>query len=290
MSDNQRSKGLSFAFIAATSLAFITTFARLTYDAGSTPFTLIVLRCVIGLVALYAISYFIVGTFRLPRAAWKSTLVAGIGLTMITFGYMSSVAYIPVGLAALIFYTFPLVVLAYEAMREGKLPGPRRLAIFLIAFAGLGFAIGPSLESLNPIGMALAFIGGLGSVVFLLAGAEASKHTEPLLVASYANLFLFPLALACLIVFDAYQLPKTDLGVIALGGAGLAYIIGITTQIMAVKFANTSDVSLVHNFEPVVSIAIAWIVLHETLSVIQLAGVALVISAIFAGTKISKNL
>lgn len=283
-------EGMMLAFIAATSLAFVTTCARLMYAAGSTPLTLITLRGGLGVLVLFVIAYLITKRIALPRAAWRDTAVAGIGLTMITFGYMSSVAYIPVGLAALIFYTFPLVVLVYEAIRARRLPGPRRLATFAAAFAGLGLAIGPSFDTLNPIGMVLAFIGGLGTVVLFLSGARASQHAEPLLVASYANLFLFPVALVCMFVLDAYAPPETDIGWLALAGAGLAYLIGVTAQIMAVKLANAGDVSLVHNIEPVVSIAVAWIVLNETLSGIQLTGVALVIAAIFAGTRLSKEI
>lgn len=290
MFEATRSKGLTLALFAACSLAFVTTCARLTYEAGSTPLTLITIRGALGVIVLFVVAYATTGSITLPRQAWRSTILAGIGLTMITFGYMSSVAYIPVGLAALIFYTFPLVVLAIESIRECRLPGPRRLATFIVAFAGLGLALGPSFDTLNPLGIGLAFMGGLGTVVLLLAAARASQVAETMVIVSYANLFLLPIAGGSMIFFDAFALPETGLGWTALGGAGLAYLIGVTAQMFAVKFARASDVSVVHNIEPVVSIAVAWFVLNETLSPLQLVGVALVIAAIFAGTRLSKDL
>jgi len=290
MFEATRTKGLTLAFIGASSLAFETTLARLIYDSGSTPFTMITLRGGLSVIVLFIIAYLLTGSVKLPRAAWRSTLFAGIGLSMITFGYMSSVVFIPVGLAALIFYTFPLVVLAIECIEERRMPGPRRLTIFIVAFVGLALALGPSFETLNPLGIGLAFLGGLGTVVLLLAGARAAHHTEPLIIASYANLFLFPFAFISMFLFNTYALPGTNLGWISLGLAAFAYLIGVTAQMMAVKFAKASDVSVVHNIEPVVSIAVAWFVLNETLSNLQLAGVALVIAAIVAGTRLSKEL
>ncbi len=290
MFEATRSKGLTLALFAACSLAFVTTCARLTYLSGSTPLTLITLRGGLGVIVLFIVAYVTTRSIALPRQAWRSTIAAGIGLTMITFGYMSSVAYIPVGLAALIFYTFPLVVLAIESIRERRMPGPRRLATFVVAFAGLGLALGPSFDTLNPLGIGLAFIGGLGTVVLLFAAARASQVAEPMVIVSYANLFLLPIAAGSMFLFDAYAPPGTGLGWAALGGAGLAYLIGVTAQMFAVKFARASDVSVVHNIEPVVSITVAWFVLNETLSPLQLAGVALVIAAIFAGTRLSKDL
>lgn len=288
--DQGQQKGLMLAFLAASSLAFITTFARLMYDAGSTPLTLITLRGGLGLIVMFIVARLICGQTTLPKAAWRATAMCCVGLVMISFGYMMSVAYIPVGLAALIFYTFPLVILAYEAIKARKMPGPKRLATFLFAFAGLGLALGPSFETLNPIGVALAFIGGLGTVVFFLAGAKASETVEPILLAAYANLLLFPLALVIMLTTDTFALPQTSLGWIALCCAGVANLIGVTAQMAAVKFASAGNVALIHNIEPVVSIAFAWFVLGETLSPLQLTGVTLVIIAIFYGTRLTKDI
>jgi drug/metabolite transporter (DMT)-like permease len=133
-------KGLMLAFLAASSLAFITTFARLMYDARSKPLTLITLRGGLGLIMMCIVARLVFGQIALPRAAWRVTAMCCVGLVMISFGYMMSVAYIP------------LVILAYEAIKARKMPGPKRLATFLFAFAGLGLALGPSFETLIPLG------------------------------------------------------------------------------------------------------------------------------------------
>lgn len=284
-----RRKGLTLAFMAAVSLAFITTFAKLTYQNGSTPLTLITSRALVGVIVLVILARLIEGPFKISRSNLPHLLLAGLGLGMITLGYMSSVAYIPVGLAALIFYMFPLVLLAYEAVRDRRRPGIRRITAFGLAFAGLALALGPSLESLDPRGVALAFMGGLGTVVLFIAGQKASETMGPLSIGAAANVIILPVMAGIMFAFDSYALPNTELGWMALLGACVAYLIGVSAQLAAVRFAKPSESGLVHNIEPVISIAIAWFVLHEVLSPVQLAGVALVIISISYGSRLSSD-
>ena len=285
----ERRKGLTLAFMAAISLAFITTFAKLTYQNGSTPLTLITFRALTGVVVLLILARLIEGPLKIDKKSLPSLLMAGLGLGMITLGYMSSVAYIPVGLAALIFYLFPLVLLAYEAIRDRQRPGIRRMSAFVLAFAGLALALGPSIENLDPRGVALAFMGGLGTVVLFIAGQKASESMGPLSIGAAANIIILPVMAGIMFAFDSYALPNTDLGWFALLAACTAYLIGVSTQLAAVRFAKPSEAGLVHNIEPVISIAIAWFVLHEVLSPVQLAGVALVILSISYGSRLSTD-
>jgi drug/metabolite transporter (DMT)-like permease len=175
-----RRKGLTLAVMAAMSLAFITTFAKLTYQNGSTPLTLITFRALTGVIVLLILARLFEGPLKIERKAIPSLLMSGLGLGMITFGYMSSVAYIPVGLAALIFYLFPLILLVYEAIHDRRRPGIRRITAFAMAFVGLALALGPSMENLDIRGVAFAFFGGLGSVVFFIGGQKASNSLGPL--------------------------------------------------------------------------------------------------------------
>lgn len=286
---SNRRKGLTLALIAAASLAFITTFAKLSYQNGATPFTLITFRALVGVFILLALARFFEGPLRIGRNNLPVVLLAGLGLGMITTGYMSSVAYIPVGLAALIFYLFPLVLLAYEAIRDKRRPGIRRITTFGLAFVGLALALGPSMENLDPRGVALAFGGGLGSMVLFIAGQKASSSLGPLTISAGANIVILPFVAIMMVSLDAFSLPVNQTGWTALMGAGVAYLIGVSGQMAAVRWAAPSESALVHNIEPVISIAIAWFLLNETLGPVQLVGVAVVIVAISYGSRLAAD-
>lgn len=284
-----RRKGLTLAFIAAVSLAFITTFAKLSYQNGATPFTLITFRALVGVFILLALARLFEGPLVIDRRNLPAVLLAGLGLGMITVGYMSSVAYIPVGLAALIFYLFPLVLLVYEAIRDRRRPGIRRITAFGLAFIGLALALGPSMDNLDFRGVALAFGGGLGSMVLFIAGQKASSSLGPLTISAGANIVILPVVAVMMIALDAFALPTNELGWAALLGAGVAYLIGVSCQMAAVRWAEPSESALIHNIEPVISIAIAWFLLNEVLSPVQLAGVAVVIVAITYGSRLAAD-
>lgn len=284
-----RRKGLTLAFTAAISLAFITTLAKLTYQNGSTPLTMITSRALVGVIVLVVLARLIEGPFKVSRTNLPHLLLSGLGLGMITLGYMSSVAYIPVGLAALIFYLFPLVLLAYEAIRDRRRPGIRRMIAFSLAFVGLALALGPSIENLDMRGVALAFMGGLGTVVLFIGGQKASETMGPLSIGAAANVIILPVMAGIMFALDSFALPNTELGWMALLAACVAYLLGVSGQLAAVRFAKASEAALVHNIEPVVSIAIAWFVLNEILSPIQLAGVGLVIISITYGSRLSAD-
>ncbi len=284
---NDHIKGLWIAAFSATSLGFITTLARMTYDAGSNSLTIVLLRAAFGGVLLLAIAAATRQSLYVPKPMRLPLAICGVGLSMISFGYMASVAFIPVGLAAMIFYTFPLMVLIAEAVQERRMPGPRRIAVFAVAFAGLALVIGPSFDILDWRGIACAFVGGLGTMILFLSGRKLGGTLSPITTTVYTNLFLLPLALTAVTVFDAFQVPQTEIGWWALLGAGVTYLFGIVSQITSVRYAKAAAAALVFNTEPVVSIAFAWFMLGETLSTVQLLGVALVIGAICIGSRLS---
>src|SRR3546814_9305247 len=85
-----------------------------------------------------------------PGALWP---VAGIALGQlgITIGYLSAVAYIPVSLAALVFYAYPVLVAGLLPLTgRGRVGWTAGLA-FIAAFAGLALALAPSFTTLDPL-------------------------------------------------------------------------------------------------------------------------------------------
>src|SRR3546814_97794 len=102
--------GLALAVASAIGYGTMITATRLSYDAGSNPLTLICARAAVPAAILALLMLARGSAFALrPGALWP---VAGIALGQlgITIGYLSAVAYIPVSLAALVFYAYPVLV------------------------------------------------------------------------------------------------------------------------------------------------------------------------------------
>ena len=160
MEPDQKKNALGLASVIGAALFFSlnTPLARLAYDGGSTPETVVFLRvvlCVIG------IALFIILTGRriaLPRAAVLPMIGVAVFIVLQGMAYLTSIAYIPVGLAALLFYTFPLMVAVASRIVDGVPLGNVRIVAFAAAFIGIALAIGPSFDVLDGRGIALALL------------------------------------------------------------------------------------------------------------------------------------
>ena len=168
--------GRLLGLLAAIVLGLNTTFARLAYDAGSNPVTVLgsrFLACTLAIgiaVVLLGRPTVIPTGSRLPML--RLTAIWFLGPTC----YLSSVVFLPVGLAALLFYSFPLIVAAISHFQEGARLGPMRVGAFLLAFTGLVIALSPSLSELDWRGITLAFLAAVSTAVtFILSRRLVSE-------------------------------------------------------------------------------------------------------------------
>src|SRR5690554_8056779 len=104
--------GRLLALAAAAALGGTTPFARLAYDAGTTPKTLLAVRFIVAIL-VFGVALRLLGRPLWPtRSDVPAFIAAGLALNGVTNGYLVSIAYFAVGLAALALYTLPLVVAA----------------------------------------------------------------------------------------------------------------------------------------------------------------------------------
>ena len=101
---------------------------------------------------------------------------------MVSLGYQGSVAFIPVSLAALVFYTFPLLVGAVCGRGRTRSHDRRQGAALLAAFLGLALALGPEFGALDWRGIALALLAAVGMGLTMTFGGAATRNEDALLM------------------------------------------------------------------------------------------------------------
>lgn len=277
--------GLLAAAVAAVSLGVVTTGARVAYDSGVTAPTLVTFRVLVGAAVMAALVGGLGRPWRLAPDARRPVLATTLGMLMIAYGYMSSVLFIPVGLAALIFFLFPILVLIHAVLVAGQPAGPLTAAAFVAAFAGLALALGPDFGELDWRGVTGASTASLGAVLVMIGGARAARRMDAIAASFYTQAFSIPVVVVVLAVTGAPALPATAAGWAGLGVAASGYIAGIVFLMIAVRLAEPAPVSMVNNLEPVVTLAVAAVLLGERLSPAQYAGGALVLAAVMLATR-----
>lgn len=194
--------------------------------------------------------------------------------------YVSAVAFVPVTLAVVIFYTYPVIVILTAPLVTGERLTAKRVVIVALAFAGLVAVVGPASEGLDWRGVALAGIAAMCTAVQFYAGAR-TRHTPLLVKLFWLHVGMFPIALAvCLLTIGVprpYSLLFAPFAVaITIGG----YVVGLSLQLAALTRITPTLASLIFCLEPVISAAGSMAYLGERLGTIQLAGGVAVLVAV----------
>jgi len=272
--------GVIFALITAVSLGSITTQAKIYYAESGNAMTLMLARFFVSslVFALYLLirrQSFDVnasergGVFQVG-AVWSGAMIL----------YLLSVETINVSLAVLILYAYPLLVLLY-AITARQLPASWRLIIlFLLAFTGLYLALSTGEVELNATGLIFASLASIGAAFTFIKGARVAPKLKPIVMSFWVN--LVGLVMILPLVYSSFASGVSNKGLTALGIATALYVIAIFCQFQALSRLPATMAALILNFEPVVSILLAVIILREAIGPWQWVGIALVISVLIA--------
>ena len=281
----QQITGLAAAAAASISLGVITPAARLAYDSGVSTTTLVAFRVAVATVIIASLVAFLRRPWAFNPTALKPTLATVLGILMVAFGYMSSLLFITVSLSALIFFTFPIIVLVYATLTERRAPSLATVAAFATAFAGLTLALGPSFEILDLRGVGCALIAAVGACLVMITGSWAARRMDALTLTFYTQAFCLPVVVAVLLSVGTVALPTDGAGWTGLNIAAAGYIAGMCLLMAAVRLANPAPVSMINNLEPLVTLVAAALILGERMTGIQYAGGGLVLVAVVLATR-----
>jgi drug/metabolite transporter (DMT)-like permease len=266
--------------LCAVFFSLITTFSRLAYDAGANPLTLVEARSAAFVIVIGAFQLLARRSFALPRRTLIATFPMSVGIMLMSIGYLSSVYFIKVSLAVVLLYSFPLLVgiLAAVSGRE-RIALPKALAM-LVAFGGLVMAIGLETESVDWRGVALVLMAALGIAGNLTFTGPYLEGVDSLTVNVWNNFWGAAVLGVYLALSGGVALPVTGLGWAALGAVVGCYILGLAFMFGALKYLPPSQAAVMLNLEPVISIIVAGLLLHEVTQLLQWLGVLIMLAAL----------
>ena len=288
-----RGVGLGLALVSAASFSTSGSFARSLIVAGWSPAAAVTVR--IGVAALLLAVPAIVslhGRWHLLRrdplalAAYGVVAVAGAQLC-----FFNAVRYISVGVALLLEYLGVVLVVGWMWARHGQ--QPRRLTAAGSVVAAVGLVLVLDLLSdvrLHPLGVLWGLAASVGLASYFVLSARVGASLPPLVVAS-AGMTTGALMLLVLGALGALPMRAT-FGLVEVAGrrvswllpvlglslvaAVVAYIAGIT----AARILGPRLASFVALTEVVFAVLVAWLLLGELPTTVQLAGGVLIIAGV----------
>ena len=252
-------------------------FARFAYEGGAD---------VLGvLIARFAIAGSILALLMLAtRRPWPRGRALAVAIGMGAVGYVgqavcyfAALNHASAGLVALLLYAYPTLVCILAAIFLRERLTARTLALLAASFAGIALTVGGG--NGTPTGFALGLGAALFYSVYIIVGARELKDSDALASTTVVCLS----AAATLIIASLFQAPRfpdaawgwIPVALIAL----VSTVVAILAFFAGLKRVGPATASIVSTLEPVVTVALAWGVLGESLSVIQVLGAMLVLGS-----------
>lgn len=272
--------GIGLALGSAAAFGTNIVSAQLAAQAGLNGPLLVFYRVFVMLALVGGAALLWRSALAIPPGQRRAVLVFGLTSALVGSAYLSSVAFLPVTVAAVLFYTFPVLIVLAEPLVTPARFSPDRFVLALVAFLGVAMVVGPDLHGLDPRGLVLALAASVMAAAQFFA-ASASNDTPLIPKLFWSHLLILPVTAVILTVTGGFLSPGALLlaplaVAVTIGG----YLIGFLLQVMALMRVAPGAAGLAFCAEPVFAVAIAAWVLGERLGALQYAGGALVIAAI----------
>jgi drug/metabolite transporter (DMT)-like permease len=290
--------GIACALSAAALYGLIPNFVRGAFNNGVPPIEATLFRTIVIAIAFACLALARGDRFRVPSGAWPVFTGQAVATLIVSVSYLASVQFIPVGLAVIIFFTFPVLIMLMSPIIEGRSPGLWRVITATLAFAGLVVAIGPSFGALDLRGVGLAGLASLGGAMQFFTGRSISRYMTPVVFGGLVHIVILPAVLLIALQVGSGQLEimpgggAYPAGYYFLVGVAGVYVVSYMLQMLSLRFAPASTVAPYFNLEPIVTTACAGLLFGERLTINQYAGggivlAALVISSLLASREIA---
>ena len=293
MTRSRTSLGLVIAVVAALSFGMSGAFVKPLLEAGWSPAAAVTIRALIGGVVLAPVALIqLRGRWNtLWRARWRILAMGLVGVAATQLLYFAAIELIPVNTAILLEYMAPLLLVFWVWARTRRMPRAVVLIGSVVAVAGLVLVVSPRAGApLNAFGLLLAAFATVGCAIYYVLAARPSEGLPPVAFAS-SGLLLGSLVLGLVSLTHAvpftmtfgrvdlfhssvpWWVPLLVVGVIA---TAVAY----ATSIAASEMLGSRLASFVGLLEVIAAAFYAWILLGESLGILQLVGGVLILVGI----------
>ena len=267
---------LGGAFFYGFNISFA---ARAAQDGVSGP-VLVAYRIVTMMVLAIAAHALLRTAFHIPKGDRAGVILIGLTSIGVGVGYLSAVAFIPVTVAAVIFYTFPILIVIATPFIDKRPLTPTMLFVTILAFTGVVMVVGPAIDALDWRGIVLAFVASIAAAIQFFAGTRC-RNTSLQSKILGVQIVALPFTLMIAMVAGGMKPPSVLLNSpLAVGLTIGGFMLGFLFQMLALNRIPASAAGLAFCAEPVVAAITSVLVLNERLGPLQYAGGALVIAAI----------
>ena len=272
--------GVFSALICSLGLGLAVALGRLAFDGGTTPLSVAFFRSLLSVVAMGTICICMGISLKLPRTVLISMLFLGCLFSHMAFGNVGSTKYIPISLAALLFFIYPPVVAILNHVIAKKWPSLIKTISITVAFLGLAVMLGVDLNQIDLRGVVIGITAGIACAVNIIWVARKVSGVHPFVIVFYQS------AIASLIIgvlawyLDELRLPNEIGGWLGFLLVGVLQTVSIPFFYFAIQRIGSEPTAMINNSQPIASIVAAILIFNEGLTLERFFGAIMVIGGI----------
>ena len=279
-SPQDRATGLICAVLCSIGLGLAVALGRVAFDGGTTPLTVALCRAVFSIGFMASLSLVMGQSLRPPPGAWPHLLFLGLLFSHMAFGNIGSTKYIPVSLAALLFFVYPPMVALINTVLDRRPPGILKVSAMLIAFAGLVMMLGVGFEGLDPRGIIIGLTAGLACAINIVWLSRRVHGLHPFVIVFHQSSIAAVVMLVLALQMDELRLPDIASGWWGLGLIVILQSCSIPLFYLSIQRIGTERTAMRNNLQPVASILGAIFLFQEFLTAERLVGAGMVLGGI----------
>jgi drug/metabolite transporter (DMT)-like permease len=280
---SERLVGIALVVISAVGFGTLGVLARIADDEGADQVAVLVLR--FGIAALVFAGVRVVRRRPAPRGrALLGLIVMGVLYAVQGACFFASVERGSPGLAALLLYAYPALVVLLGSVVLGQRPRRGVVLATAAALAGTAMIIGPTVADGNPAAIAFGLSTALTYSTYILIGSRVVERVDPI----WSSVVIMGAAAVVTILHYAISSPTPrgpETGEAWAAVRALAIVstvITVSTFLAGLARIGPADASTLSALEPATSVLLSAAVIGESLTGWTLAGGALVIAAVVA--------
>jgi drug/metabolite transporter (DMT)-like permease len=285
--------GLGLAILSALTFSASGTFARSLIAAGWSAEAAVAARVgIAALVLAVPAAFALRGRWGVLRRNGGTLAVFGLlAVAGAQVGFFNAIRYLPVGVALLLEYLGVILVVGWMWAAHGQRPRLLTVAGSVAAIAGLVFVLDLTGDArIDPVGVLWGLFAAVGLATYFVLSARADAELPAVAMASggmaVGSVALLLLGLVGLLPLRAtfgdvqFAGMTTSWLVPLLGVALVSSVVSYVAGIGAARILGARLSSFVGLTEVMFAVLIAWLVLDELPTVVQLVGGALIVTGV----------
>ncbi|KAB1196086.1 MULTISPECIES: DMT family transporter [Haloferax] len=271
--------GTALVVLSALGFGTLGIFGKLATSAGLSIPTVLTFRFLLATVLVWVW----LGARGKLRLLSGRALVVGLGLGCFGYATMSllyfvGLEYLTAGLTGIVLYTYPVFVVALAVAVLDEPVTRRTISALVVALAGVVLITGAEPAGVDPRGVLIVLLAAIVYATYIVVSRKTLSTVDSQTLTAH----VLPAATVSFLAFGSatgqLSIPTTGESWLVIGGiAVVATVVPILAFFAGLSRIGASRTSVVSTIEPAGTLALGAIVLGEPVTVVTLAGGALVV-------------